>query len=181
MTGISPLVQSRVAGAFWMLCVITSIYGYFPGRGTHLGKDASLVAGAAYLVVTILLYTLLRPVNSSVALLAAGFGLVGIATSGDSSAYFGVQCILVGYLVVLSTFLPRAIGVLMILAGLGQLLFFSTLLPEWFTSKYGPIGYVADGVGEIAFALWLLFMGVNVARWQMAASREQTTSLDLPA
>lgn len=181
MTGISPLLQSRVAGAFWILCVIAGIYGYFPGRGTHLGKDAILVAGAAYLVVTLLLYTLLRPVNPSVALVAAGFGFVGIATSGDSSAYFGVQCILVGYLVILSTFLPRTIGVLMILAGLGQLLFFSTLLPEWFTHKYASIGYITDGVGEIGLALWLLFVGVNVARWQTACSSAQTPSPDLPA
>ena len=175
MTGISPLVQSRVAGASWMLCVVAGIYGYFLGRGTHLGKDAILVAAAAYLVVTVLLYTLLRPVNSSVALVAAGFGLVGIATSGDSSAYFGVQCILIGYLVVLSTFLPRTIGVLMVLAGLGQLLFVSTLLPEWFTHKYGPIGYIADGVGEIAFALWLLFIGVNVAEFAGLELRGRST------
>src|SRR5579883_1617603 len=114
---------------------------------------------------------LLRPVNPIVALLQGAFGIVGIATSGDGSFYFGVQCILIGYLVIESTFLPRTIGVLMVLAGIAQLLFFSTLLPAAFTHKFASIGYVTDGVGEIAMALWLLIMGVNPSRWLAAASR----------
>ncbi|HZT13996.1 MAG TPA: DUF4386 family protein, partial [Candidatus Baltobacteraceae bacterium] len=83
----------------------------------------------------------------------------------------GVQCILIGYLVIESTFLPRTIGVLMVLAGIAQLLFFSTLLPAAFTHRFAPIGYAADGVGEIAMALWLLIMGVNPSRWLAAAAR----------
>src|SRR5579872_470777 len=167
----SPLAQSRVTGAFWLLCVAGGFYGYFAAKGTHAGQDAILIAGCAYLVVTVLLYALLRPVNPVVALLQGALGIVGIATSGDGSFYFGVQCILIGYLVIVSTFLPRTIGVLMVLAGIAQLLFFSTLLPAAFTHKFASIGYVTDGVGEIAMALWLLFIGVNPSRWHAAAAR----------
>jgi hypothetical protein len=44
-----------------------------------LGFAADLVGGAAYLVVTLLLYELLKPVNRTLSLLAAFFSLVGIA------------------------------------------------------------------------------------------------------
>jgi len=165
-------VLARVTGFFWMLCVVGGIYGYFPGKGTHLGKEALLVAGAAYLVVTVLLYVLLRPVNSTVAALAAGFGVVGIATSGDGSFYFGIQCVLLGYLVWNSEFLPRTLGALMVLAGVAQLLFFSTLFPELASSRIASIGYFVDGAGEIALALWLLVFGVSETAWRNAHVRQ---------
>ena len=171
----SPLLQARIAGLFWVICIAGGIYGYFPARGTHLGKDSILIAGAAYLVVTVLLYTLLRAVNQIVAMLAAAFGIIGIATSGEGSFYFGIQCILVGSLVMMSTFLPRVLGILMVLAGLGQALFVSTLLPAHIAVKLAPIGFISDGIGEIAFALWLLIVGVNVAQWHRARGTISTS------
>src|SRR5579863_5752612 len=136
----SGITMARTTGAFWVLCIVTGIYGYFPAHGTQLGKESIVVGGAAYLVVTVLLYVLLRPVNQPVALIAAAFSLVGIAVSSDSPFYFGVQCILVGYLIMRSTFLPTIIGVLMMLAGLGQLFILSSLLPDAWTNPFNPVG-----------------------------------------
>lgn len=48
--------------------------------------------------------------------------------------FFGPYCLLIGYLILRSTFLPRILGVLMALAGFGSLAFLSppstTLLRE---------------------------------------------------
>jgi hypothetical protein len=167
----SVLTQARIAGFFWMVCVAAGIYGAFLARGTHMGQVSLVVAGAAYLVVTVVLYVLLKPVDATLAALAAAFGIVGTATSSDSSYFFGFQCILIGYLVLRSTFLPRVLGALMVLAGIGQVVFVSTLLPSPLHAKLAPIGYVSDAVGEIALALWLLIFGINVARWQTASQR----------
>jgi hypothetical protein len=45
----------------------------------------------------------------------------------SSLVFFGPYCLLIGYLIFRSTFLPRILGVLMALAGLGWLIFLSPL------------------------------------------------------
>ena len=77
LTG-EPKLAARIAGAFYLVTVLTSLFGFFVARGTHAGDLSNLVAGAAYVVVTMLLYQLLKPVNPGLSLLAAFFGLVGI-------------------------------------------------------------------------------------------------------
>jgi len=113
INGTSPRFKARVAGVFYAITVVTSLYAYFPGRGSHLGHAAGLVAGGAYLVVALLLYDLLKPVSRSMSLLAAFFSVVGVARSDDSIFFFGFYCILLGYLIFRSTFFPRVFGVLM--------------------------------------------------------------------
>ena len=92
-----------------------------------------MVATACYVVATLLVYELLKPVDWNLARLAALFSLLGCA-SGIAMAFlrlpaeaanvsrvcFGLHCFLTGYLILKSTFLPRFIGALMILAGLGM-------------------------------------------------------------
>lgn len=168
----SPLLKARVAGAFYAITVVASLYGYFPGRGTALGHAADLTSGAATLVVTLLLYELLKPVNASLALLMVFFNLEGVARANDSVFFFGFFCIVLGYLIFHSTFLPRALGVLMALAGLGLLTnALAKLLPAAVANVASPIGFSLDGLGEIGLTLWLLVMGVNVRRWEAKASR----------
>lgn len=38
------VMQARAAGFFWMVCVVAGIYGLFPGKGTHSGHDAVIIA-----------------------------------------------------------------------------------------------------------------------------------------
>jgi hypothetical protein len=165
------ITLARITGGFWIYCIVAGIYGLFPGRGTHLGHDAVITALAAYLVVSVLLYALLLPVNPNLALLAAVFGIVGVATSGDVSFYTGIQCVLIGYLIIRSTYIPRTIGALMVIAGLGQIVALSTLLPSPHPSLLDRIGFITDGAGEIAFALWLLIIGVNAVEWSKISER----------
>ncbi len=80
--------------------------------------------------------------------------------------FFGLHCLLVGYLILRSTFLPRVVGALMAFAGLGWLTFLSPPL----ASTLSPYVMLPGLLGEGSLTLWLLVMGVNVQRWREQAS-----------
>ncbi|MGA8764914.1 MAG: DUF4386 domain-containing protein [Candidatus Sulfotelmatobacter sp.] len=80
--------------------------------------------------------------------------------------FFGFYALLTGYLIIRSTFLPRFLGVVSVLGGLG-----------WLSFLYLPLGYLlfpyiaALGLlGAASLLLWLLVFGVNEQRWQEQAS-----------
>jgi Domain of unknown function (DUF4386) len=79
--------------------------------------------------------------------------------------FFGVYCLLIGYLIFRSAFLPRFLGGLMALAGLGWLTFLSPPL----ASHLSPYNLVLGFLAELSLMLWLLVMGVNVQRWKEQA------------
>ncbi|HXM52262.1 MAG TPA: DUF4386 domain-containing protein [Candidatus Binatus sp.] len=80
--------------------------------------------------------------------------------------FFGVFQIVLGYLIFKSTFLPRVIGVLIALAGLGWLTFLSPPLANELLTPLEVLGFVA----EAALMLWLLIKGVNSQRWTEQAA-----------
>ncbi len=75
--------------------------------------------------------------------------------------FFGFYCFLIGCLIFRSTFLPRALGALMLLAGLGWLTF---LVPPFAMSLYPKI-LLPGLIGEGVLTIWLLAAGVNEKRW----------------
>ena len=79
--------------------------------------------------------------------------------------FFGVYCLLIGYLIFRSAFLPRILGVLMMLAGLGWL----TFLSPPFANRLSPYNLVLGFLAELLLMLWLLVMGVNAQRWKEQA------------
>jgi hypothetical protein len=79
---------------------------------------------------------------------------------------FGFYCVLIGYLTFRSTFLPRIVGTLFALAGVGWLTF---LLPS-LGSLLSPVTMLTGLIGEGSLGLWLLIKGVDVQRWQEKAS-----------
>src|SRR5665213_973031 len=135
----SPLLKARIAGVFYLLTFVTGALTLSFGGGGRL--VANLVATACYIAVTLLFYDLFKPVNGTVSLIAALFSLVGSAFGAlgpyhvapfdtiNSLAIFGVYCLLIGYLIVRSTFLPQVLRVLVGLSGLGGLTCASPPLP----------------------------------------------------
>jgi hypothetical protein len=81
--------------------------------------------------------------------------------------FFGWYCLLIGYVIFRSTFLPRILGVFMAIAGLSYQLFLSPPLASYlFPYVVKPAG----ALGELSLILWLLVIGVNAQRWKEQAS-----------
>jgi len=162
----------------YLFTLVTGGFAAFASRRLAMyGDAANLLATACYVAVILLFYKLFKPVNKSVSLLAAFVGLVACGY-GVLSMYhlapfqintlvlFGVYCLLIGYLIFRSTFLPRFLGVLMAFAGLGWLSFASPRLAH----DLSPYNMAPGIVGEGALTLWLLVVGMNVQRWKEQAS-----------
>jgi len=175
----SPRLKARIAGLFYLLTFVTGGFAaVFVGRGlVRYGDAANLIATACYVVVTLLFYTLFKAVNTNLSLLAAFFSLVGCALSTLSFfhlapshinplVFFGLYCLLIGYLIFRSNFLPRILGVLMAIGGLGWLTFLSPPL----ANRLSPYNMAPGILGEGALTLWLLVVGVNAERWKEQAS-----------
>jgi uncharacterized protein DUF4386 len=80
--------------------------------------------------------------------------------------FFGFYCLLIGYLILKSTFLPRLLGALMVFAGLGWLTYLSPPLAR----SLSPYILAPGILGEGSLTVWLLVKGVNASKWQEQAS-----------
>jgi hypothetical protein len=92
---------------------------------------------------------------------------------GVALVFFGFYCLLIGFLICKSTFLPRALGVLMMLAGVGGLIF----LAPTFATAHLPYTLMGS-IGELLLTVWLLVKGVDAEKWKLedAAARRAETS-----
>lgn len=88
---------------------------------------------------------------------------------GIGLIFFGCVCLVQGYLIFKSGFLPKTIGVLMAIAGLSYLTNSITLiLAPAYTEVVVPVLALAL-LGELALSLWLIVKGVNVEEWERHA------------
>jgi hypothetical protein len=86
---------------------------------------------------------------------------------GLALVFFGVECIIVGYLIRKSIYFPATIGWLMQLAGLCYLInSFSMVLSPPLQGLISPAILLPSLVGESAFCVWLLIKGVNTPAWE---------------
>ena len=230
MSEMSPRTKARLAGAFYLVTILTGIFaqGFVSGRLVVSGDAAAtanniLSHGGLYrlgftvymlemvcqIVTTMLLYDLLKPVNRSVASIATVLSLIGCGIktlsrlfyfapllilggthylsvfsgeqlnavallflrvndigAGIALVFFGFYALLKGYLVVRSTFLPRALGWLTVLGGIGWLAYLSPPFGDRVFSFIALFGIV----GALANIVWLLVFGVNEQRWREQAS-----------
>jgi hypothetical protein len=93
-----------------------------------------------------------------------GFGLI----------FFGCTCILNGYLIFKSEYLPRTLGVLMQIAGYCYLInSFVLVLAPSLAHKIFPAILLPSFVGELSLCLWLIVKGVNLLKWNKMVGVEQ--------
>ncbi len=98
----SPRLKARIAGVLWLMVIAGGVFAFVVGSSLivrddaaatatnilaheslfRLGFVADVLAGVCYVGVTALLYHLLKPVSRSLSLLAAFFGLGGVAIGG---------------------------------------------------------------------------------------------------
>lgn len=184
-TWLSPVLKARFAGFLYLLIFLSAPSG--AAAATPLKMTVDLICDTG---VALLFSELLRPINSTLSRSAASlrlifvvlmainalnyFGVTALFQHARSpSAFdfgygvafipFGLHCLLTGYLIFKSTFLPRFIGVLMMVAGTAYLLFLS---PQLGSRLFFPWIAIPAVVGEGSLTLWLLFMGVDAVRWK---------------
>jgi hypothetical protein len=172
-TEASPRRKARIAGVLYLTSFVVGIFGEFVVHG-RLGFAVGLIAVLCNFGVTLVLYSIFKPVNRSLSLLAASCNFVGLTFEAlrwnprgvDIAIVFhGLYCLLIGYLISRSTFLPRVLGALSAFAGLAWLTYLSTPL----ANQLSPYNAASGIIGEAALMLWLLVMGVNVQRWKEQA------------
>ena len=142
---------------------------------------AGLVSGAAGSINLLTALSLLeesRRATGPVASQLEGAAKIFLGTvprfSGED-VWFGFQILSVGYLIVRSYFIPRAIGGLLVLGGSCFLITsFTNFMSPVFGDRLAPILLPIVLLGEGSLALWLLLRGVNVERWRSTTARLST-------
>jgi uncharacterized protein DUF4386 len=147
------------------------------------GEAGNLLAFVLYAITSLLFYNLFKPVDKRLSLVAALVSLAGCVIGSldvfhlptyhlTALYFFAPYCLLLGVLILGSKFLPRILGALMVMAGLGWLLFLIPAVAKHFGTGIEVLGVAAEGL----LMLWLVAMGVNVQKWQKqarASSRAQ--------
>lgn len=134
-----------------------------------------LVAGVLYSGMTLLLSHLLWPVNKWISAVAAIVSLAGCwlpQLSWYNSAhinnflFFGVYCLLTGYLVWRSRFFPKTVGVFMAGAGV------CWLITTWPALQHAtsPFAGIIGLVGEGTLMGYLIIRGLDERQWTEAAA-----------
>ena len=172
----------------------------------RLSLVSDLIRQVFMVLLVLVLYKLLKPVNKNVALLMVIFALICVpmvmlnelnlfaalllSSGADYLAainadqlhaqvmfflnlheygtfipqIFSFWLLLQGYLVFKSGFLPRILGILLMIGGLcypiQAVLFF--LFPNFDAMLFGLFAFI----GELIFYLWLLIKGINVKEWE---------------
>jgi hypothetical protein len=136
----SPLAAAvQVGGTVWYGIVALFLCRLFgdPTRGAGFVAMVSVLVGCVF--------------QSLYYALGLGRGAEVLAL-----AFFGFFLVFLGYLVVRSALIPRAIGIALIVGGAASCVLWLPFLPAALTPAF-----LLAGVAELALLLWLLFVGVR--------------------
>ena len=219
---MNPNRIARIAGFLYLLLIPLGVLGiiYIPSTLVvsgdmattasnimaseglfRLGIVSALLVQLVNLAVVLFLYKLLKPVNSSIALLMVIFILLAVPiamlnelnnaavllllSNAEPShslmalfldlheygiqiagMFWGLWLFPMGYLVFKSNYIPKIIGVLLMIGCFGYLAdaFTFILFPD-----LGVTFSEFTFIGEVLLPLWLLIKGVNVEAWQKRA------------
>lgn len=85
---------------------------------------------------------------------------------------FGFHCLIAGYLISRSSFLPRVLGFLLTIGGVGYIAnILASFLPHEVATQFFPYIMWPAGVAELGLTAWLIVIGVNSAKWQAQAGK----------
>ena len=229
-TPLSPQPYARTAGALYLVIIVFGLWSEVFVRGSLIVAGdapataanilasqglfrasfaADSVMALADVALAMLLFVLLRPVNTTLALTAAALRLIQTAViaasllhqyaallllngAGHAAAFepgqltalivltldmhghgydlglifFGASCLVLGFLVARSGYLPRALGWLVMAAGVVYLVgsYALFLFPDQ-AEMVAPL-YVVPVISEVSLCLWLLIKGVDVDAWR---------------
>ncbi|HEX4155340.1 MAG TPA: DUF4386 family protein [Acidobacteriaceae bacterium] len=165
---------ARTTGFVYLLYFLTAIAGQvLVSKHEALpGKTINFISVGLYVLLGVLFGRLFWPsskVLSSIAVLfnfaGGAMTLLALHTGRDAPAnpllFFGVYCLLLGALILRSTFLPRVLGLLLLAAGIGWLAFLAPWHPRLLVISIEILGFVS----EAALMVWLLLAGVNEQKW----------------
>ncbi len=81
---------------------------------------------------------------------------------GIGLVFFGFYCLIIGYVIFKSAIVPRFLGILYAVSGVGYLLnSFVMFLSKGFANPLFVYIAIPIFIGELSFCLWLLIMGVK--------------------
>ena len=90
---------------------------------------------------------------------------------------FGVHCVLLGYLIFKSGYLPKTLGVLMFVAGICYVVnSMADLLAPGLARVLFPAILLPALPAELGLCLWLLVAGVNLPKWNAKLAQEGARS-----
>jgi hypothetical protein len=169
------LYRSGLAADLAMLCCYVAVTTMFYTVFRQVDRQLSLMAagfsmiGIAVLAANGILHAaplVLLSGAAGGAVQLEGFALFALKLHSDgyviSLVFFGIYCLLLGYLIFVSGFLPRTVGLLMMIGGICHLInnFAYILAPEVAHQlpslmRYPPL------IGEAALSLWLIAFGLK--------------------
>ena len=84
--------------------------------------------------------------------------------------FFALHLLVLGYLVYKSGYLPRMLGIMLVVASSGYFIdsFGTVLLPQY-EGLYASVVVLTAIIGELPLTFWLLIKGVNVEQWNKRA------------
>lgn len=142
---LAPVNRALSLLAAWLRLVYAAFY---------LAGLQALVT-VLYLVQTPYTQTLLgdQQMHAQVQLLMGSFN------NSINLALFGLHLLLIGYLICKSGYIPRILGVILAVVGLGWVLY--TLVPYAYPDA--PLGFIPFvGFGELLLPLWLVIRGWKI-------------------
>jgi hypothetical protein len=98
--------------------------------------------------------------------LAFLFLRVNYAAETIAVVFFGLNAVVMGYLMFKATFLPRVLGVLSAVGGLGWMIYLYEPLASRLEAYIVGVGVI----GALWTVVWLLVKGVNEQRWKEEAN-----------
>ncbi|OFW05307.1 MAG: hypothetical protein A3H96_07675 [Acidobacteria bacterium RIFCSPLOWO2_02_FULL_67_36] len=140
----------------------------------NLVQTAVLVANKLNLVLPLLFLADAAYLKAFTPEQLQAFSYVAIRTHGYGFAFglifFGIECVVIGYLIFRSGYLPKALGVMMQIAGVCYVVnSFAFVTYPPIASKLFPVILLPPFVAELSVAVWLLVKGVDLRKWPAAS------------